>query len=94
MELSSNESMFIWALLMPSMDLHMVTNHLDRDFLWREVLHIQQHRKIPRVRGHLGQEPGPGKEYDQLLGSKRKVVKVTIRTEWQSEDRRPGLVLQ
>lgn len=42
-----------WALLVPSMDLHMVPNHLDRDFLWREVLHIQQYRKAPRVRGHL-----------------------------------------
>lgn len=41
------------TLLMPSMDLHMIANHLDRDFLWREVLHIQEHRKIPRVRGHL-----------------------------------------
>lgn len=78
MELSSNESVFIRALLVPSMDLHMVVNHLDRDFLWQEVLHIQQHGKIPRVCGHLGQEPGPGKEYGQLL--KRKVVKVTIRT--------------
>lgn len=41
------------ALLMPSMDLHVVANHLDRDFLWREVLYIQQHGKMSRVRGHL-----------------------------------------
>lgn len=53
MELSSNESMFIRALLMPCVNLHVVANHLDRDFLWGEVLHIQQHRKIPRVLGHL-----------------------------------------
>lgn len=38
---------------MASVHLHMFTNHLDRDFLWREMLHVQQHREMPRVGRHL-----------------------------------------
>lgn len=41
------------TLLVACVHLHMVTNHLDSDFLRGEMLHIQQHRKMARVGGHL-----------------------------------------
>lgn len=53
MELTSDEAMLVRAFLMACVHLHMVTNHLDSDFLRGEMLHIQQHGKMARVGGHL-----------------------------------------
>lgn len=38
---------------MARMHLNVFANHLDGDFLWREVLHIQQHGELPWVCWHL-----------------------------------------